>query len=466
MACVKSYLENCQRNGRAVEVVVTDDSASTEVQKDNRAALQRLEKDFNVQIRYAGWPEKSRFAKSLAAESAVPPDVIRFALFGDERCPLSTGANRNCVLLDTVGALVLSVDDDTRCRIAAAPERDDAVAFYAGHDPSEFWFFPDRARALASVGFVEVDVLGCHEALLGSHVSEVGGPVDASGRVAITLSGLIGDSGMASPRHYLTLTGASRERLVASPDDYRSAFRSREVLRTVRRPTISAGSFCMTTFLGLDNRSLLPPFFPVQRNADGVFGLLRQKCMAGSHMAFLPWALLHAPEASRAFSADDVRSDAAGIRMADVVIACVLGHQARKGRVTDATRVRRLGKHLQGLGSSTLQDFEAHVRGLLRYRAHAFITTLQSRLQTYGASPPFWAEEVSQVTELMLKATTTEDYVVPRDLRHGQDAEQARVLSQQLVAGFGQLLEAWPALVAAATRLRARGSRLTDPIGG
>jgi hypothetical protein len=62
------------------------------------------------------------------------------------------------------------------------------------------------------------------------------------------------DSGMASPRYYLTLTGASRDRLVASPQAYRSAFESREILRSVRQPTITAGPFCMTTFLGLDNR--------------------------------------------------------------------------------------------------------------------------------------------------------------------------------------------------------------------
>ena len=222
----------------------------------------------------------------------------------------------------------------------------------------------------------------------------------------------------------------------------------------------------MTTFLGFDNRSLLPPFFPVQRNADGVFGLLLQKYMTGSHVAFLPWVLLHAPEAPRAFSPDEVRSDGASVRMADVVIACVLGHQAGNGRFSDATRLGRLGKHLQELGALTLLDFEAHVRSLQRYRAHAFITTLQSHLQTYGASPPFWADDVTQVTELMLKAATTEDYVVPRDLRHGRDVEQARRLSQQLVARFGELLEAWPTLVAAATRLRARGSRLTDPVEG
>ena len=403
--------------------------------------------------------EKSRFAKALAGEWPCRSTSFgsRSSVMSVAHCPRARTATVCCW---NVGALVLSIDDDTRCRIAAAPERDDAVAFYSGYDPSEFWFFPDRARALASVAFVEADALGCHEALLGSNVADAGGPVDATGRVAITLPGLVGDSGMASPRYYLTLTGASRERLVASPDDYRSAFRSREVLCTVRRPTISAGSFCMTTFLGFDNRSLLPPFFSVQRNADGVFGLLLQKYMAGSHVAFLPWVLLHAPEAPRAFFPDEVWSDGASVRMADVVIACVLGHQAGNGRFTDATRLGRLGKHLQGLGSLTLLDFEAHVRSLQRYRAHAFITTLQSHLQTYGASPPFWAEDVTQMTELMLKATTTEDYVVPRSA-HAHEVEQARRLSQQLVARFGQLLEAWPTLVAAATRLRADpGSRI------
>ena len=462
--CLESYLENCQRHGRAPEFVVTDDSPTAEAQESTRAALQRVKKDVNVQIRYAGRREKGRFAKALADESGVPLKIIRFVLFGDDRCGVSTGANRNCLLLDTVGTLVLSVDDDTVCRIAAAPEQEDALAFYAGYDPTEFWFFSDHARALESVSFVEIDVLGCHEALLGHAVAEVGGPADATGRVAITLHGLVGDSGMASPRYYLTLTGASRERLVASPDGYQSAFRSREILRTVRRPTISAGSFCMTTFLGFDNRSLLPPFFPVQRNSDGVFGFLLQKYMDRSHVAFLPWVLLHAPTAPRAFAPDDVWSDGGSVRMADVVIACVLGHQAGNRHFTDATRLRRLGQHLQKLGSLKLLDFEAHVRSVQRYRAHAFITILQSHLQVHGESPRFWAEDAKQMIALMLKATTTDEYVVPRDLREGRSVERARRFSQHLVARFGEVLEAWPTIVAAARRLRANGSRLTTKL--
>jgi hypothetical protein len=66
--------------------------------------------------------------------------------------------------------------------------------------------------------------------------------------------------------------------------------------------------------------------------------------------------------------------------------------------------------------------------------------------------------------EVLSTATIATDYVVPIDLRHGRDVEEARRLSQELVAKFGELLEAWPTIVAAAGRLRANGCRLTDPI--
>jgi len=69
---------------------------------------------------------------------------------------------------------VLSVDDDTRCRIGEPPDREDTVTAFAGYDPTEFWFFPDRAGALESVASVDDDVLGRHEALLGQDAGAAG----------------------------------------------------------------------------------------------------------------------------------------------------------------------------------------------------------------------------------------------------------------------------------------------------
>ncbi len=124
-----------------------DDSLSAGAEERTRAALQELADRFKTRIRYAGRKEKSRFAAALAAESAVPREIVDFALFGDASCERSTGANRNCLLLDTAGSLLLSVDDDTLCQIAGAPERETELSFFSGYDPTELWFFPDRAHA-------------------------------------------------------------------------------------------------------------------------------------------------------------------------------------------------------------------------------------------------------------------------------------------------------------------------------
>jgi len=453
LGCLESYVENCRRHDRNPDFVVVDDSRDAGAEDRTRSALEQVRRRLGASIRYGGQRDKHRFAHALAAESGLPADVVGFALFGDERCSLFTGGNRNALLLDTAGSLVFSADDDTLCRIAAAPDLQMDAARVSEYDPTEFWFFPDRAAALDSIPSVDIDVLAPHEALLGTDV-------------AITMHGLIGNSGMASPRYYFALTGASRERFVASEDAYRSALRSREILRTVHRPTIGAGTFCMTGFYGFDNRSLLPPFFPVQRNADGIFGLVLQKCFERRRTAFLPWALLHAPAESREFSLDDVWTDAESVRMADVVVDCVMGHATDARPLSDADRLSQLGAHLRQIGWLPRAEFEAHVRSLQQHRAVAFTALLSSRLHEHRASPAFWAADVEQLIGRTAKAPAGDDFVVPRDLRARHGADAARQLSQELVAQYGRLLEAWPSIVAAARRLGAKGERLTRPVRG
>ena len=466
VACIEGYLENCRQHDRTPEFLVVDDSRRAESLADAPLALEQVARRFGGSIRYAGVCEKERFARALTAESGVPLDVTQFALLGDERCDLSTGANRNSLLLDTVGSLVFSADDDTTCRIAAAPDSEAPVSIFEGYDPTEFWFFEERRLALESASFTDSDVLAHHDALLGKPVADATGSAGAAGHIAITMQGLIGDSGMASPRYYYVLSGASRERFVASEEAYRSALRSREVLRTVRRPTVCAASFFMTTFFGFDNRLLLPPFFPVQRNSDGIYGVVLQKCVHGGHVAFLPWTLIHSPASSREFMLEDLWRDAESLRMADVVVDCILTEGTTAGEAPAAARMSQLGAHLLQIGSRPLPEFEAHVRSLQQYRAAAFTALLSNRLHTHGASPSFWAADVERLLERMAAAPAADHFVVPRDLRGRHDPATARQLSRELIAKFGRLLDAWPAIVAAATRLRANGHRITRSIRG
>jgi hypothetical protein len=181
-------------------------------------------------------------------------------------------------------------------------------------------------------------------------------------------------------------------------------------------------------------------------------------------VAFLPWILLHAPEPPRAFARDDLWTDAATVRMADIVIAGALGHQAPAGQMTTEARLDALGKNLRWLGALTLPDFEAHVRTVQRFRNFGFITALHGQLQAYGESPGFWADDVRRTIDVLSKASAAHDHLVPRDLLQGRDSGAARQVSQELVGKFGEVLEAWPAMVAAAKRLRASGCRLTEAL--
>jgi hypothetical protein len=113
------------------------------------------------------------------------------------------------------------------------------------------------------------------------------------GRVVVTAAGVMGDSGMGSPSYFLSLRGASRARLLQSEGVYRYALARQQVLRAVPRATVCDAPYCMALNLGLDNRDLLPPFTPVQRNQDGVFAAILRTCCSGDYFGFLPWMILH-----------------------------------------------------------------------------------------------------------------------------------------------------------------------------
>jgi hypothetical protein len=442
VACLTSYLTNAQQFGHAIEVLVADDAQGGSA--CIKTELKRLSVRFGTPIRYAGHHQKQQFALALSEEADVPLSVVRFALFGDPGCDRSTGANRNAVLLDTIDTRVFSVDDDTRCA-AVVPPHASLFEPYASsaYDPTEFWFFPDRARLTRDVVFDVVDVFAEQDAWLRRPL--------ADGRVTLTLPGWIGDSAMASPRYYFSLTGPSRDRFMASE----SALLSREVLRCVRQPTIARTPFCMTTFFGLDHRQWLPPFFPVQRNADGIFGLMLQGCDPQSHTAFLPWALLHVPEPARTFAPDDLWTDATSIRLCDLVIDAVMAHRWRADAVTPEARVADLGQHLGRLGVMRLRDYEARLRIMHELRRAAFEAVLERTLVIEAATDA-WTD-----TALRLRQAMQVDVpLVPRDLQ----MDDVRPFSQSLIGRFGAVLEAWPALISAARQLRAEGVRLSRAV--
>jgi hypothetical protein len=477
-----SHFENRQRYGRSTDYVIIDDADDAESESHTRALLIELRRELGMAVRYAGRAERRHFAKAVMAESGVPADLVEFALFGLPQCPITTGSARNSLLMATAGDRFVMVDDDSVCRLTPCPTLEHGLSLTSRRDPTEFWFYADPETALREAQPAEADFLGLHETMLGREAADcLPTPADVStlnletikpgfdcrlrlwgGRVRGTMAGILGDSGIGSTG-YLFIDAESQKRLTRSETDYLAAVRSRQVLRSVRRTTISEGTSCVAVNLGLDNRSLLPPFIPVQRNSDGLFARTLRLCCRDGYLGYLPWTVLHAPERPRQQNLEDYWRHIEQIRTADLVIHLMQASGAPYDGLSDAASLRRLGAQFEEWGSLGSDEFRELLQKQV-WRSVGSVFSSQHSSEAPPAEQEFYARLRQKYTDVLRDRVTEEDYLLPSDLAHLGDKEQVHSLGREIIRRFGQLLQAWPEIHAAALRLRAKGVELATPL--
>jgi hypothetical protein len=477
----ESYTSHVSQFGHNIAVLISDDCSSSTMSHALDSKTIQAATHAGTRVFYAGKEQKVRFAIALGETNEIPADVIHFALFGAYGGE-TIGANRNAILLNTLGSLVLSVDDDTICKPAVAPHAAEQTLM-SGMDGElgEFWFFPDRESALRNVGFQDRDVVGEHERLLGKSVPQVffdalqTGSVDLDGicshlfnsllsdqgHITLTSNGMVGDSGMAnnlSVRMYQD--EATRDRL-DSEDAIKIALSSREVIRQFSGPTISHPAPFISTFFGLDNRRLLPPFFPVYRNDEGVFAQILSQCIEHQYAGHLPFTLIHAPSEKRFYSTASPLS----VRVSDIVLASLGSWSGGTSGRTTATALTELGRHLVELGSMAQADFDETVRALLWKRASVAMFAMESqvrRLSTKGRE--YWAANVSGLMRDLRSAVPRPEYLLPVDLLKSFPPSKCLYIARDLVKQFGDLLCWWPAMVERSKKLSNDGRPLGEEI--
>lgn len=481
---VTSYIENARAHARAVEAVVVDGSLNRGAYLRNQEVLRSAGRAMNVQVRYLGPVERAAYGAALAARADIPGELLDFALGDPQGCGCAIGANRNALLLDTLGDLVLSADDDTICRPTPHPSSRNGLSLYGRRDPTDLWSFGDRSSALAFTPPAEVDIAAAHEMALGLSLSSLvrdrlgsnqlhWGQLSAddvrvleagSGHVMLSFTGVIGDSGMATHSGLLWgLHEPSRSRVLGDIVAYRTALESREVLRVA--PTLSAGAsaHCMGTAFGFDNRLLLPAFMPVRRNEDSVFGAVLSACRDEAVFAHLPLALLHdAPPRAAGLR---VESPFARRQLSDVLMFSILSHRRSPGRHPCSKRLHQLGSHLREVGALPLSELEKLLRVQLAAQASLFFATLDWVQRLYGAQPAHCAADITACAQGAREALQHPDAIVPFDLTAGhRNRGEVLTITRDLIRRFGELLCAWPHIVSTACELRQAGIRLSRPL--
>jgi len=473
---VRSYIQNNVKFGRNTPVLVADATPETPIQKQYQQMLEGVKKETGHPINYIGESEKSAFADFLVKEKNIPQDVVHFALFDAEGLGYTYGLNRNLLLLETAGKKMAMFDDDTVCRITEAPGRGQALSILSAVDPTEFCFYPDFQAIQATVPFVEEDILKIHEQLLGKDLREciqmsesklnvdqmspafMDKIMSANGRVLATMTGVVGDSGMGSvPSYYLTLTGNSRQRLLHSEKHYHDYLKNRQVLRKVNFPTITDGAFWMTISCAMDNRELLPPFLPVLRNEDGLFGLMFRKCVPHGHFGYLPWAVMHNPIEELRISSDDFAFKNLHVNCIDVLIYLVANFEFSAMNTNPSERMKALGEYLMDLGKIPLEDFEMLFLAKTWKAKSEYLHHLESVLKFYRESPDFWAVDVRKQLLSLREGLAQKDFSIPRGLKKNTSDDELRKLNQRMISRFGKLLIYWPEMFQTARELHQNG---------
>src|SRR6202022_4065494 len=142
-------------------------------------------------------------------------------------------------------------------------------------------------------------------------------------------------------------------------------------------------------------------------------------------------------------------------------IACVQSYSPSPGGGAEE-RIVGLGRHVREIASLTPADFEEFFL-LWVWRMKALVMArLTADLEEFEAASKSWGQDVRAYLERLRGSLAERSYLMPPELDKSSPSDSHKRM-QLLIVRFGQLLEAWPAMVEAARSLAANGVELAPP---
>jgi hypothetical protein len=462
-----SLVHHCEIHGRRPRFLVIDGSKEPADQAATSSAVSDAAAASGHHLEYVGPKEAQEFCTNLA----VPTEIETLL------SPGSSGANRNLLLLMTAGEHVVTVDDDVVCESWAADGRDDGLALM-GHQQElfEIAFFSNRATAFDTVARTAADLFAAHEALLGRSLPAlIAGSLRSAdltggcahlrsaleeGRplvVRATFAGLAGDAGVYCPYRLLFSAGPLRRLLLESPLTFETAMTSREAARIVRTNVVTHDCGCMAPCMGVANREVVPPFMPIGRNEDGVFGAMLAAFDAATLFGHVPVGVLHDSNRPSERPTGPILSATAS-RLSDLIISVVIRSRFFRTSTGDGW-LREMGQRfieLAELGSRDLAAFVTETTVKERGLELAQIAEVIGG----GNCPEHWRDALTRYRDQLGASLATEAFFLPSEFHGFGTVEKGFLALQAFMLSFGRLVACWPDLWSAARTVNLNTGRL------
>jgi hypothetical protein len=457
--CLSALTDICRRFSISTEILIVDGSKSSDNRQRNAAIANQIPHDTALALHYIGERERAAICARLQQCGAVT-DLLQFALTGH------AGANRNLLSLLTMGENLITVDDDVVC----TPWRQHApsgILRLADHDCGhQVQYFESRRDAVSvplddSINPIE-ELNRFLGAELGAVAAEYPGRIELSNScshllwsldqqehniIELSFAGLAGDSGASSSSNILFGAYSGVEVLTNDAVCDR-ALSKREVRRIVPSETVSHSPWCMTYFTGLCNRRLLPPFMPVGRNQDGVFGNLLAWMDPNALSAHLPFGIIH--DSSRPSDYEGGLAAALYPRLWEFVLSPLLRVMQGERYASRSAALARMGRTLTDIAALDSGSFAAYATRAVIDRRHSVLESLRAGAAGKCAR---WRSALSELEQAMEKNVADPAFFVPLDLPSRTGLDRQGDL-RTFIGEFGRLLSAWPALTEAARETR------------
>ena len=210
-----------------------------------------------------------------------------------------------------------------------------------------------------------------------------------------------GDSALGTMVYLLTIGEPTRGRLLASEATYHRAVESRRLTRAVPVATLTDLDAFMTFAIGLDARSLLPPFPPVERNEDGLFGAVLAACEPTTLFGHLPFTIGHEPEDGRPARFDLVFEQAGRVGVNDVIAGLVSASHHEIDHRSPAAAQESLGRALLAWTDLPEEELFERLAWMLARRVAQRLARIAALLRESRREPLFWARDLDRLADAL-----------------------------------------------------------------
>lgn len=469
---LESIAANCDTE-KLHHLYIIDDSRKTENIIQNQAVVERFVSKIDTPLRYFGQDEQQFLLKGLVQQLPEHENAIHFLADQSRWKDLWTsGMARNLALLLSCGRRLVMLDDDAICDLYNPPQQNHNITF--SDSPREAEFFGSEQEWDYLRQPLNPDPINRHMQCLGLSFSEAvnvlgenhlkpAGFADATAlqlselqpdsTILVTECGSLGCPGTANNTWLPNMAPASLKRMLGSVDKTSQALSTRKVWSGRNHPHFSPYSN-MSQITGFDNRQMLPPYLPILRGEDQLFGNMLNYVFPNSVVLDYPWAVPHLPVPNREWRDRDLSFTPEDSFPTFFVSKIVEGRSScQSTSVSD--RLSSLSTWFDNLATSSDDSLSSMYRDSRLRGDSGRLSRLTQLLDTSKSAPVNWQNYlrngISQLnTDLDLASRN--DFVV-RGIPATMETDELIIFWKNVWADFASALKAWPEIRDAATQV-------------